>query len=693
MGRSLQHRQGKLRVDRHFVAWLRGLNDSLKRTTHIHMVVVAAMIGILAGYGAVGFRYLIQLFQSLFWQTDHPSLAWVTDLPWYWIVLAPTVGGLLVGTIVARFAPEAKGHGVPEVMEAVVLRNGYIRPRIVAAKAVASGLSIASGGSVGREGPIVQIGAAIGSTAGQVLGVRPRRLRTFVACGAAGGIAATFNAPVAGALFAVEVLLGDFGVPQFSPIVISSVMATVVSHAYLGDLPAFEIPAYSLEHPFELAAYVVLGVLACLTAIAFIRSLYFTEDLADRLKMPTPIKAALGGGLVGAIALLYPGVLGVGYEQINLALTQSPSGSLLLALLVAKLAAVSLTIGSGGSGGIFAPSLFLGAMLGGMVGALTNWAFPAQVAAPGAYALVGMGAVVAATTHAPITAIVIIFELTSDYRIILPLMIACIISTLMSTRLLSESIYTLKLVRRGIKIRGGQDINLLKNASVMDVLKRDVPTLSPDASLLSIIERVSLGKDSCFYVLGKDGRLVGVLSLIELKPYLRDIDLLKDLVIAGDIAVQDWPTVQSQESLDKVLNRLDTGYRDELPVLEDGRFVGAVRMEDVLSHYRQELFRHEMAETVATSILPAEETRVVQRVGRHAVAEIEAAPSLYGRTLAELDLRTTYGVNILLIHPDGGTAPTTRDQPIVPSAGYRIAAGDRLVVFGTMEGIDGLRRA
>ncbi|RKY17630.1 MAG: chloride channel protein, partial [Planctomycetota bacterium] len=492
--------------------------------------------------------------------------------------------------------PEAKGHGVPEVIEAVALHNGRIRPRVVVAKALASSVCIASGGSVGREGPIVQIGSAIGSSVGQVLGMSARRLRTMVGCGAAAGIAATFNAPVAGALFAVEVVLGDFGVPQFSPIVISSVMATVISRHYLGDLPAFDIPKHALENPSELVVYAILGVAAGLMALLFMRTLYFAEDRADAIKLPTPIKACLGGAIVGAIALVVPGVLGVGYESMNAALDGSPALWALVGLLAAKLVAVSVTIASGGSGGIFAPSLFLGASLGALVGGIAQAILgPESMAATGAYALVGMGAVVGATTHAPISAILILFELTNDYRIILPLMVSCILATLLATRLQTASIYTLKLLRRGVDIRAGQDVNLLRGVAVSEVLRHDLRCVAPDTRLGAVVSELSQGEDHCVYVVDDERRLCGVISMGEIQPYLPDVDVLRYLVVASEISTNS-PGVELSDSLDTVLTRLDLGYRDELPVLDDGKLVGSVRIEDVIGRYKQELIRREMDE-------------------------------------------------------------------------------------------------
>ncbi|MFQ5844895.1 MAG: chloride channel protein, partial [Planctomycetota bacterium] len=326
------------------------LNERVKRTAPGYMVLAAVVIGLLGGYGAVCFRLLIRSLRDFVW-FGSAEVASIRSLDWYWIVAIPAAGGLVVGLITRWFAAEVKGHGVPEVMEAVARKGGAIRPRVVLAKTLASGVCIASGGSVGREGPIVQIGSATASTLGQILNVGARRLRTFVGCGAAAGIAATFNAPVAGALFAVEVVLGDFGLPQFSPIVISSVAATVVSHHYLADLPTFVVPAalldsYRLAHPLELIAYVGLGLLAGLLAFSFVKTLYYAEDRIEASRLPQPLVTALGGVLVGGIALFQPGVLGVGYESINQALTGQPGVTVLLGLLLAKLLATCVTLGS-----------------------------------------------------------------------------------------------------------------------------------------------------------------------------------------------------------------------------------------------------------------------------------------------------------------------------------------------------------
>jgi chloride channel protein, CIC family len=674
------------------LSWLHKLNAYFKRSTNVYMVLVATVIGLVGGLGAVGFRLLILEFQTGIWQPEGAIsdsgglLDWIRDLPWWWVVGAPALGGLLVGWMVNRYAKEARGHGVPEVMEAVALRHGRIRPRVVGIKALASSLCIASGGSVGREGPIVQIGSAIGSTLGQWLNVSPRRLRTLVGCGAASGIAATFNAPVAGALFAVEVILGDFGVPQFSPIVIASVVATVVSRHFLGDLPAFEIPQYSLAHPGELVAYAILGMLAGLVAIAFTQSLHLSEELFEKIRLHAALKAGLGGAAVGCIALMYPEVLGVGYEAMNNALSGSPGFALLAGLLLAKIVAVSLTIGTGGSGGVFAPSLFLGASLGGAVGVFMRDNFPGS-APPGAYALVGMGAVVSAATHAPITAIMILFELTTDYQIILPLMISCIIGTLVMSRLHSDSIYTIKLRRRGVNIRSGQDVDLLRSVPVRDVVRENLSTVLRHDPFLPILQKLYYGSEGAIYVIDEQQELIGVITLSQLRPVLEDISTVQNMLVAEDVATLEVPVVQADENLDAVLQRLDQTYRDELPVLENGHFLGAVHMSDVLDRYRREVFKHQMTDGIASSMPAQSEETVVHRVGAFVLAEIDAPVDMFGQTLIEMDFRCKYHVNVLLVRPNS----TEVIEPHPPATDYRFSPGDRLVVFGSAAAVEGLR--
>ena len=560
---------------------------------HTIMVILAVIVGAAGGLGAVGFRYLISIFQTLAYGGENDLLQLVVNLPWYYRVTIPVIGGLIVGPLVYFFAREAKGHGVPEVMEAVAIKGGVIRKRVVVVKTLASAISISTGGSVGREGPIVQIGSAIGSALGQFMKVSADRMRILVGCGAAAGIAATFNAPIAGSMFALEIILGDFGLATFSPIVISSVVATAVSRAYLGDTPAFIVPVYELVNAWELPMYLFLGLFCALVGITFTKTLYRIEDLFDEIKFPEYLKGIIGGLFLGVASLVFPQILGVGYGAIDMALMQQMAWWLLLVLVPAKILATSITIGSGGSGGIFAPSLFLGAMAGGVFGAVVHQLFPNITASPGAYSIVGMGAVVAATTHGPLAAILILFEMTGDYKIILPLMLSCIIAAIASGQLLRDSIYTLKLARRGIDIKEGKEVNVLKSMFVKDVMNPNVETIPEALPLGQMAERISKSKFNSFPVLNPENELIGILSFNDYNEAIFD-ENLKDLVVARDLATTDLVTISMDDNLWTALEKISAKDFAVLPVVsaqEPNKLAGVVSRRDIIGAYNKAVLK------------------------------------------------------------------------------------------------------
>jgi chloride channel protein, CIC family len=570
----------------------------LKASEHTTMTILAVIVGLAGGFGAIGFRYLIEFFQSISYGSAGNLIDAVQSIPWVFRIGIPAAGGLLVGPLVYFFAREAKGHGVPEVMEAVALRSGVIRKRVVFIKSLASAICIGTGGSVGREGPIVQIGSAIGSTIGQELKVSADRIRTLVGCGAAAGIAATFNAPIAGSMFALEIVLGDFGLATFSPIVISSVTATAVSRYFLGDAPAFIVPAYELISAWELPLYVILGLFCALVGVTFTKVLYLLEDMFDGLKFPEYLKAFLGGLILGAMALVFPHLLGVGYSAIDLALIQKLSWWLMFLLVLFKILATSITIGSGGSGGIFAPSLFMGAMAGGFFGTGVHAIFPGITASPGAYSIVGMGAVVSATTHGPLSAILILFELTSDYKIILPLMIACIIGSLASGQLLKESIYTLKLARRGVNIRAGREVNVLKSISVKDVMNPAVETIPENLSLGKLAEKISRSKYNSFPVVDDEGNLTGMLSFLDYHGAVFD-ENLKDLVVIKDLATKEVVTIALDSNLYSALETITLKDFSILPVVSPDnplKLLGVLSRRDIIGAYDKAVIKKSLFE-------------------------------------------------------------------------------------------------
>ncbi len=673
----------------------RALLFRLKQRQNVFMVATAVALGVLGGFGAIGFRLAIEWVQRLCWPEGTGTIARVTAASPVARFLTPALGGLVVGLVVRTFAREARGHGVPEVMEAVAVRGGVIRPRVAVAKLFCSAVTIGTGGSAGREGPIIQIGSAIGSAIGQFLRVSSVRLKTFVACGAAAGMAATFNAPIAGALFAGEVILGSFGTALFGPIVIASVVGTAISRSFLGNRPTFDIELqYSLESPWELITYALLGIVAALVGLLFISVLSRTEHGFERLRISPWLKPALGGLVIGIAAIWVPQTMGVGYDLMEPALLGQFAGWTMLGFLGLKLVATSLTLGSGGSGGVFAPSLLLGAMTGGSLGSLVGGVLPqGLVANPGAYALVGMGAVVAATTHAPITAIVILFELTGNYEIILPLMITCTISTLLAMRLRRDSIYTIKLSARGRRFLFGQEVNVLKSLDVESVMRRGrEEVVNASTPLTGLVRLMVQSSQSYFYVVNEARQLRGVISINDLRRILDDIENLSTILIAIDVAITNVVTVKETDTLDVAMRHFGHENLEELPVVASdgsGRLVGTVRRLDVVAAYNREMFRRDMAGELAGEIARARQARLVEVSDGFGLLDVEAPAEFVGGTLSDLQIRARHDVDVLLIRR--GTGVDGQDESIMPSARTVIAAGDRLLLFGKTERLQPFR--
>ncbi len=681
--------------------------EIFQRGGHLFMVVAAVFTGLAGALGAVLFRLMIRGVQAAAWggaegvshmletgllaEPEDP-VETVRQLAWGWKIAVPALGGLLVGPLIYFFAREARGHGVPEVMKAVALRGGVIRGRLVAIKALASSLSIGTGGSVGREGPIIQIGSAFGSSLGQWMGLNTAGIRTLVGCGAAAGISATFNAPIAGAIFAAEIIVGHFAVTQFTPIVISSVVATVASRFFLGNYPAFKVPDYQIVSPFELLPYLATGVVAGLVAVAFIRTLSYSELAFERLRMPEYLKAAVGGAMVGIIGLQLPQVFGVGYTTISLALAGSLSAITMAALVATKIVATSITIGSGGSGGVFAPSLFLGAMSGGVVGTLVNQYFPGATASSGAYALVTMGAVVAATTHAPISAIIIIFELTQTIDIIPALMTACVVSSLVSQLLSRDSIYTSKLRRQGVDLGETSDPNVLKSLYVRDVLDDEPEVLTESANFQTILDLVVQSDHSQFFVQNERGGLLGAISLSEVRRLIYEQEALRHLVVARDLVDTRHPSVTPENDLAVVMQLFSGTRLDELAVVDasdPSRLLGTVSEKDVAEASQHEQQRRDLAGGFSSSMTAVSRGKTVDLGDGFWLREILAPAYMFGRSLAELAIRERTGVQVVLVRGRSGAGG---GKVRVVGAQDRFEEGETLIVAGSLEGLNELER-
>ncbi|HSH02861.1 MAG TPA: chloride channel protein [Anaerolineae bacterium] len=578
------------------------------------LISTALFVGIVTGLGAVVFRYLVDF---VIWS----SYEWLPTVTPTWgqiyILFMPAIGGLLVGLLIYHFAREAKGHGIPEVMEAVALKGGRIRPLFaVLIKSVASSITIGTGGSAGREGPIVQIGAAIGSAVGQALNLSSNRISNLVACGAAAGIAATFNAPIAGVIFALEVILGRFSVRYFSSVVVAAVAASVIGRAILGDRPAFNIPIeYGVNSLWEYFFYPLLGLLAAVVGVLFTRLLYWSEDLFNRPWLPEWLRPALGGLTLALFAFLYPYLTpasnhitkdtiphldNVGYELIEAALANQIIFSTALILLLAKIIATCLTLGSGGSGGVFAPSLFMGAMLGVAFQQLLSRLFPTLLAPAGAYALVGMAAVVAASSHAPITAVIMLFELTGDYQIILPLMLTVVVATIVAQHMLAgESIYTLKLSRRGVRLERGRDADILQSVLVEEVMTSDITTTSINTPLSELAHYFTHSHHHGLIVLDNAGQLWGIVTLTDIENALANN---LPLTTRTATIATTWPyliVTYPDETMGDALARMGSRGLGRLPVVSRQNpyhLLGIIWREGITNAYNLALTRRNAIE-------------------------------------------------------------------------------------------------
>jgi CIC family chloride channel protein len=636
-------------------------------------LVHALAVGLLAGSAAVVLRFLA---------TEAPRLVWpgpdlvqgVALAPPAARVLVPAAGGLLAGLVLAlgtRWAGGARGW---DILEAVVLRDGVLPLRSALARAASSLVTQASAGAVGREGPIVLVAAATASGVGGRLGVPTRERRRLVACGIAAGLACAYNTPLGAALFAMEIILGSFSLEAFAPLALSSATATLLTWAAFGRDPVFHVPAATLSSSWEIVLYGVLGVLGGVAAALFLWALRASAALYRRAGLPRPLAMATAGLALGLVTLRHPEIVGNGREAIA-ALFDRPWGAgHVVALLALRLVVTPLAVGSGTVGGVFTPTLFLGAMLGHAFGAGVHALAPALGADPAAFALGGMGFVLAGTTHAPLTAVVMVFEMTLDYGIVVPLLLGSAIASLVATRLSVNSVYT-----EALRHKSGEDEapGALEVLRVADLVRPDQVTVAPELPLPRLLDAFVASRRNHLYVVDEGGRFVGAVNLHDVNEALRAAGGDRALT-ALDLVRPRFEATVPGEALPRVLDRFAAQECERLPVLADRgsrRLVGTISKRDILSVYSLELLQREAGRRGARPVEPPIEPLV---------DEVPLPPGLEGRTFAESRFREAHGLALLLVRR--GAAGL-----LLPDAGLRFAEGDRLVVFGPRDRIASVR--
>ncbi|HWA30281.1 MAG TPA: chloride channel protein [Rhizomicrobium sp.] len=573
--------------------------------------VIAIVVGIITGFGAILFRLLIGFIHNAFFlgkaSAIYDANLYTPASPWGpLVILVPVIGGLGVVFLVKNFAPEARGHGVPEVMDAIFYNDGKIRPLVAIVKSLASALAIGTGSAVGREGPIIQIGASLGSTIGQVARMEVWQRITLVAAGAGAGIAATFNTPIGGVLFAIELMMPEVSVRTFLPVALATGTATFIGRMFLGLRPAFEVPpVFLLDHPYpvySLFLYAALGAIIGVAATAFIRGLHWTEGLFDRIKNPY-LRHAIGMTIVGVMMylfLIFSGhyhIEGVGYSTVqNVLLGGITLAPFLVLLFAGKLSATILSLGSGSSGGIFSPSLFMGATLGGAFGAIVLTIAPHADISIGACAVVGMAAMVGGGTGAAMTAVTMIFEMTRDYDIVMPMILAVAVSIGVRRMLSRENIYTIKLVARRHFIPKALHANMFLVRAAGDVMDKDIAVMPQDMPFDAFLRRPEHHGKFRHVVVTDGDRIVGVLRVNT--ALRRGLEDAFTGVTLGEVAIKNFTIAREEDVMFNVIGRMTRKKTPLAVVVKTHRRVPHV--SDVIGVIAKE----HIADSVGESVRP-----------------------------------------------------------------------------------------
>ena len=565
----------------------------------------AGVVGFLAGASSVGFRKLTDVIHATLTGHDLGHVETFRLLPDWQRLVTPALGGALAGLTLLLGARLNRRKSSTDYMEAIVLGSGNISSRSSFVKCASALFTIASGGSIGREGPLVQLAAVLASLTGRWMHMSTSRLRLLVACGAAGGIASAYNAPIGGALFVAEIVLGTLAMESFGPLVFSSVVATLTVRQFLGSNPLYEIPHTSVQiaSNWEILPHILLGLVAGLLAPWFLRGLRWSERAFAATALPTYARLALGGLIVGALSVVTPEVVGNGYSVVGELLSGGLLWKTVLLILALKLVATAATFGSGAVGGVFTPTIFVGASLGYVLGQGIDAVWPGHTPPVlSVFTLVGMGAFLSATTHAPIMAIIMLFEMTLDYEIILPLMLACVVAHYVATAVEPASIYSDSLKRKGAAFVRQQ----LAALRVADLMKKDPVAIGEISPFAEVAENFLTNRFNYLYVVGEDRRFKGAISLHDVKNYLNEPELAS-VVIARDIVREGFPMLAPEESLTDALNVFSQHDGERLPVtsnFDDRILVGSLSKTDLILALAEQSTPLSSTHEAATSGVP-----------------------------------------------------------------------------------------
>jgi chloride channel protein, CIC family len=677
------------------------IDDKLSKISlpdYLTFSIYAIIIGAVAGLASVLFHDSIEFFNKVFFEQTAEGLFFLGAAA---IVVIPAIG-MLIQAMMIKLAPKvAAKKGVPEVIKSVALRGGYISFKTTLFHFLAPVICIGSGGTVGPEGPAAQLGGGVSSKVCQLIGLSDSRRRVFTAAGAGAAIAAIFNTPLGGVFFAIElILLNDFNAPTLSAVILASVTASTISRELLGNESIFIFSSPETGSYHYLYMYAILGLIAGMVSLVYLRYNSLTSRFIRKKILAKGIPQwtimVLVGLMVGVSGFFFKDIFGIGYSGINHILAGATIWKVAAILFILKFLLVPLVINSGGFGGMFAPSLFMGACLGFLFVTAANTLFGMQLDAT-TYILVGMGATLGGINTIPITAILIIFEMTQEYSFILPLMLAVIVATTFSRLVLKSSVQVQHLEEQGYQISEGKEINILKSILLKDIKLQPINSVPENTRLPEVVEQMIQNAGNSLYTVNENNWVTGIITEVELRPIMTEYENVKDVLVASDISNPHVVFVNEDDDLDHVLRIFSKLNADSIPVISDKKedhIVGAITRQELLSIYNKETLKLSLADGLSSEIKSIGSTGSSSVAAGYSIAELNINPDLVGRSLSELKIRSSFGLEVLMIkHPQEIFNDDEKDLIVSADPNYKLKRGDKLVVFGKDENIEKFRKS
>jgi len=669
------------------------LINKILKTEYTIFTLLAIITGAVVGFATVLFHDAIDFFNEIFFEQTASGLFFLGAAA---VIALPSIG-MLIQSLMIKFAPDiSKQRGVAEVIKAVAKKGGRIPLRSTIFHFIAPVLSIGSGNTVGPEAPAAQLGGGLANKFAHLFNLSDSRKRVFTAAGSGAAIAAIFNTPLGGIFFALEIiLLNEFQATTFSALILATVTSSAISRIFLGNKSIFIFSSPQVGAYYNLYLYLILGLIAGIISILFIRYSYSLDSIFKKRflqKLPQWLKMTFVGFLMGLCGYFYKDIFGIGYNGINHILASLITWKVVAILFVLKFFLVPLILNSGGFGGIFAPSLFMGACIGFLYATGLNYFFGFQFDTT-AFVLVSMGAMLGGINSIPISSILIIFEMTKDYSFILPLMLAVVASTMIVQIVLKKSIHEQHLEHQGYRIAQRKEANLLQSVFVENVLIKDIVLIPEETPLPKVINALMESSHSTFYTIDVNGKILGTITESEIRPIITEYEHIREVLVANDIASKNVTTVKENDDLDYVMKLFEKKDADEFPVIsshDSEKILGAIRRQDVIAAYNKESLKQNIAEGFARELKNVEQVKSIKVLDGFSIVEKNPKREFIGKTIAELNFRNKYGIQILMIKKTISAYSEKEEETdyVVPTASYSITEHDKLILFGEEENIN-----